>query len=317
MFIYEEFKRGLIKISEDENKEFDNYDSDSDDMDNDEQFKIINKNLQKLGSFTVNDSRIYTTLLMIGLSSPAKISEKSQVDRARVYDSLKRLVKRNIVEEEPVKRAPRYRAIPPEKVFRDIRLKLQNKITLTEDLEILLKNIKIKKATENNSVWSLQGENKIKKSFKKFFDAAEVFCYIMLTLDNSAPSIKELEALADLILEKKFHKPEFTIKIAMKVYPESREQKSLINQLFHANVEVYKWNAGSVLPFGLYITEQAFIQTYLSSLTPKPSYAYGIFMENANLNQLSGFQHLCIWVFSHLCQKVLFKKKEKSQTDIN
>ena len=286
-----------------------NYTTDLELTDTEDQFRNINKNLQKLGSFTVNDSRIYTTLLMIGLSSPAKISEKSQVDRARVYDSLKRLVKRGIVEEEPVPRAPRYRAIPPDIVFGQIRQKLKNKIQLAENLEEQLKNIKFVKPTENNSVWSIQGEGKIRKQFKQFLENAQEFCMIILTLDNSAPSIRELENLTDLLLEKRRKNPSFSIRIAMKILKESREQRGLINLLFHANVEVYKWNASSVLPFGLYLTEQTFIQTYLSNMTPKPSYAYGIFMENASDEQLLGFQHMSLWVYSHLCQKVVFKKK--------
>ena len=39
---------------------------------------------KKLG-FTVNDSKVYICLLKIGLNTPAKIAEKSDVDRARVY----------------------------------------------------------------------------------------------------------------------------------------------------------------------------------------------------------------------------------------
>lgn len=246
---------------------------------------------------------------MIGLSSPAKISEKSQVDRARVYDSLKRLVKRDIVEEEPVPRAPRYRAIPPDKVFGQIRNKLKSKIKLAENLEEQLKNIKFVKPAENNSVWSIQGEGKIRKQFKQFLEDAEKFCMIILTLDNSAPSIRELENLAELLLEKRRKNPSFSIRIAMKILKDSREQRGIINQLFHSNVEVYRWNASSILPFGIYLTEKTFIQTFLSNMTPKPNYAYGIFMENASDEQLIGFQHMCLWVYSHLCQKVVFKKK--------
>ena len=67
----------------------------------------------------------------------ANISEKSNVDRARVYDSLKRLVKRGIVEEEPVPRAPRYRANPPETVFGYIKEKLRNQIMTMVLFQIL------------------------------------------------------------------------------------------------------------------------------------------------------------------------------------
>jgi len=272
-------------------------------------YKIISKNLQTLG-FTINDSRIYVCLLKIGLSSPAKISEKSHVDRARVYDSLKRLVKRGIVEEEPVQRAPRYRAIPPEKVFNQIRLKLKKKIKLSQDLEKQLKNIKIKQNLENSSVWSIQSESKIRKQVYQLLEEAQEFCFIIWTLDDSPAAIREFEAMNQTLLEKKRNNPNMQINIALNVFPENKDHKAIINRLFHANIEIYRWNTGHILPFGLYLTENAYLQTYLSKLDPKPSYTYGIFMENANQDQIVGFKVLSVWVFSHLCQKVVFTKKK-------
>ena len=34
-------------------------------------------------------------------------------------------------------------------------------------------------------------------------------------------------------------------------------------------------------------------------------------LENASQAQISGLKHLCIWVYSHLCQKIVFRKKNK------
>jgi len=239
------------RISE-ENEELDDDLDEEEFEDPNEAIVNISKNLQKLGTFTVNDSRIYTTLLMIGLSSPAKISEKSQVDRARVYDSLKRLVKRGIVEEEPVPRAPRYRAIAPEKVFSQIRYKLRKRIKLTEELERRLQRIKIAQTDQNNSVWSIQGEGKIKKLFKQFLDEAKQSCLIILTNDESPQSLRELEQITEDLLEKKRKFPTFSIKVVLKVFPASKEQKALINQMYHSEIEIFRWIASPILPFGLY-----------------------------------------------------------------
>ena len=277
--------------------------------DSEDSSKTISKNLQILG-FTINDSRIYVCLLKIGLSSPAKISEKSHVDRARVYDSLKRLVKRGIVEEEPVQRAPRYRAISPEKVFKQIREKLDTKIKLSQGLEEQLKNIKIKQNLENSSVWSIQSESKIRKQVDQILEEAQEFCLIIWTFDDSTASIREFENLNQILLDKRRSYPNMQISIGLTVFPENKDQKALINRLFHANIEIYRWNTGNILPFGLYLTENAYLQTYLSNLTPKPSYTYGIFMENAGPDQITGFKVLCLWVFTHLCQKVVFTKKK-------
>ncbi len=270
----------------------------------------IYKKLQSIGSFTINDSKIYVTLLKIGLSNPAIISEKSKVDRARVYDSLKRLVKRGIVEEEPVKRAPRYRAFPPDVVFGTIRRKLNNQISLATALEKQLAQIKTE-STEQNSVWSIQGKNKINKKFYEIISNAEDFCFIFLTLDYSISSINELEILEGIIMDKRRSNPSLNFKIALKIFPDKDDQKSILNRLFHANVEIFRWKPASILPFGLILTESEFLQTFLSGTIPKPTYEFGILMEKAGQDQLIGFQNLCIWVFQQLCKKLVFTKTQR------
>ncbi|QEE15712.1 TrmB family transcriptional regulator [Promethearchaeum syntrophicum] len=285
------------------------FDNSEDDLDYN--IEEIYKKLQNIGSFTINDSKIYVTLLKIGLSNPAVISEKSKVDRARVYDSLKRLVKRGIVEEEPVKRAPRYRAFPPDVVFGTIRKKLNNQINLATSLEKQLAQIKTE-STEKNSVWSIQGKHKINKKFYEIIQNAEEFCFIFLTLDYSISSINELELLEGVIMEKLRSNPSLTIKIALKIFPEKDDQKSILNRLFHANIEIFRWKPKSVLPFGLILTDSEFMQTFLSGTVPKPMYEFGILMEKAGQDQLMGFKHLCIWVFYQLCKKLVFTKTQRN-----
>ena len=287
------------------------FNNSEDDLGYDVNVEEIYKKLQNIGSFTINDSKIYVTLLKIGLSNPAEISEKSKVDRARVYDSLKRLVKRGIVEEEPVQRAPRYRAFPPDVVFGTIRRNLNNQIKLATSLENQLAQIKTE-SIEKNSVWSIQGNHKINKKFYEIINGAKEFCFIFLTLDYSISSINELEILEGVLLEKRRSNPSLNVKIALKIFPEKDDQKSIINRLFHANIEIYRWKPTSVLPFGLILTESEFMQTFLSGTIPKPLYEFGILMEKASQDQLLGFQNLCIWVFYQLCKKVVFKKKNGS-----
>lgn len=287
------------------------FNNSEDDLGYDVNVEEIYKKLQNIGSFTINDSKIYVTLLKIGLSNPAEISEKSKVDRARVYDSLKRLVKRGIVEEEPVQRAPRYRAFPPDVVFGTIRRNLNNQIKLATSLENQLAQIKTE-SIEKNSVWSIQGNHKINKKFYEIVNGAKEFCFIFLTLDYSISSINELEILEGVLLEKRQSNPSLNVKIALKIFPEKDDQKSIINRLFHANIEIYRWKPTSVLPFGLILTESEFMQTFLSGTIPKPLYEFGILMEKASQDQLLGFQNLCIWVFYQLCKKVVFTKKNGS-----
>jgi len=84
-----------------------------------------------------------------------------------------------------------------------------------------------------------------------------------------------------------------------------------MNKLFHADIEIYHWDTAPILPFGIVLSDNSFLQTYLSSMNPKPSYDFGIFMENCYEDQLQGLRHLCLWVFTHLCKRVVFEKKKK------
>jgi len=63
----------------------------------------IEKALQSLG-FTKNDSKVMLALAKYKILSPADIAKFSDVDRARVYDSLNRLIEKGFIQKEPVKR---------------------------------------------------------------------------------------------------------------------------------------------------------------------------------------------------------------------
>jgi len=267
------------------------------------------KSLQNLG-FTVNDAKVYICLLKIGLTTPAKIAEKSDVDRARVYDSLKRLVKRGIVIEEPVARAPRYRALEPPIVFEKIRREYDSRMKMSIELEKQLENLKLA-SKEQDSVWAIQSPPKIKKKLEDFIDEAEEFINLILTPDFSSTP-KDLDSLVDLLIEKKRNNPAIPIRIALSV---NQDQKNTINRLFHVNIEIFQWAAGAMLPFGIAMSDNNFMQTYLNTFTPKPLYDFGIFLENLSADTKMGLQHLCVWTYTYLCKKVVFTKKSKLEKE--
>jgi len=76
--------------------------------------------LQSLG-FTKNDSKVLLALAKYKILSPADIAKFSDVDRARVYDSLNRLIEKGFIQKEPVKRGANYQVIPITKIFKTIR----------------------------------------------------------------------------------------------------------------------------------------------------------------------------------------------------
>lgn len=230
------------------------------------------------------------------------------MDRARVYDSLKRLKKKNIVEEEPVHRAPRYRAHPPKDVLEMFRKDYANKLQLTETLESKLENLK--NVTKiKDTIWALQGSPKILSKIDEFLNATQQEFYWVITPDIN---LHELQEIADRIIRKKQNFPNITIKLAMRV---SNDHKNLMNRLFHGDIELYHWDQGGIFPFGIVLTENSFLQTYLGSMSLRPIYDIGFFMEHCSEQQLQGLKNLCLWVFAHLCKHVIFEKKKKDPMD--
>ena len=146
--------------------------------------KIINS-LQHLG-IRKNDAKVYVALLQLGRSNPSKISKKTNIVRARVYDSLKRLEKKGYVEREAVKRAPIYSAISPNLVFSSIEKDLSNKFDVTQKTEKLLQKYVHK--VESKDVWAVKGIEKIKSNIREIFSQTKDEIMAIITPDYTFDS---------------------------------------------------------------------------------------------------------------------------------
>ena len=127
----------------------------------------IEESLQSLG-FTKNDSKVLLTLSKYKVLSPADIAKHSGVDRARVYDSLNRLIERGFIQKEPVKRGANYQVIPIEKIFDTIRREYVHKIDKTREIESSINKLEIGSDEYEPRVWSINSKEKIRKCRKRF-----------------------------------------------------------------------------------------------------------------------------------------------------
>jgi len=267
----------------------------------------IIEGLQQVG-FTQNDAKVYLTLLKLGVSNPATISEESGIDRARVYDSLKRLYKKNIIEMEPLKRSPGYKARSPEYVFESIKLDLENKLKLTENLMLLSKSIKTQK--EELSLWALPKKSHILKNIYQLIETAETTIYLIITPDISI-SLISLNKIFDKINEKLEKSKKLTCKISFS-YRENHKQ--LITRFLKNGGIFRNWMAGSIMPFGLYLSEKYVIFTILNSVKDSPKYEFGIIIENLMEDIRDGYLHFAEWFLINFCEKeakLIQKKKEE------
>ncbi len=73
---------------------------------------MYSETLQNLG-LSLNEAKIYETLLMYGKLSVSKISELTSIHRRNIYDSLKRLIERGLVIEILGQKDNLYQALDP------------------------------------------------------------------------------------------------------------------------------------------------------------------------------------------------------------
>jgi len=142
----------------------------------------IELSLQSLG-FTKNDSKVLLTLAKYKILSPADIAKFSGVDRARVYDSLNRLIEKGFIQKEPVKRGANYQVIPIEKIFKTIREGYKKKIEDTLMLEKAISELEIDKEESEPRVWAINSREKIRAKIKELISSSENRIYFIITPD--------------------------------------------------------------------------------------------------------------------------------------
>jgi len=282
-----------------------NYGSSKDSKEDFREKKII-EGLQQLG-FTINDAKVYITLLKLGVSNPATIADESGIDRARVYDSLKRLSKKNIVEMEKIKRSPSYKARSPAIVLQRIQNDLENKLQLSKDLVYLVESIATKK--EELGLWALPKKSHIMKSINELIDKADSVIYMIITPDISL-SLHTLGKIFDKIIKKMDKNKNMDCKISFNY---SNDHKALVTEYLKHGGIFRKWKAGTIMPFGLYLSEKDFIFTILNSVADYPKYEFGIIIENLTEDIKNGYFHFAEWFLNHFCEKEarLIQKKKK------
>ena len=133
-----------------------------------EEFEI-EEALQSLG-FTKNDSKVLLTLCKFKILSPADIARNSGVDRARVYDSLNRLIDKGFIQKEPIKRGANYQVIPINRIFKTIREQYKRRIEDTIVLEKVISELEVTKEETEPRVWAINSRLKIRKKKLKSFN---------------------------------------------------------------------------------------------------------------------------------------------------
>jgi len=259
----------------------------------------IEKALQSLG-FTKNDSKVLLTLCKFKILSPADIAKYSGVDRARVYDSLNRLIEKGFIQKEPIKRGANYQVIPIDRIFKVIRDQYKTKIEDTLRLEKIIGDLEINKEESEPRVWSINSRSKIRKKIKELISLANERVYFIITPDLLMQELGGYDWVLRELWNKKFSS-DIQIVIAMK-YNETLKEE--IKKLLKISITIHSIEGDNVIPFGLLITDNQFLLTTLDSVREAPEYTSGLWLENGTPKQLVGYEHLFRHFISAECKLI-------------
>ena len=265
----------------------------------------IEEGLQDLG-FTKNDSKVLLTLAKYKILSPADIAKYSGVDRARVYDSLNRLMERGFIQKEPVKRGANYQVIPIEKIFKTLREEYKQKINQTMLLEKVISEIEIDMEESEPRVWAISSRDKIRKKLKELISSSERRIFFIITPDLLMEELGGYEWILNELWNKKFSN-NLEIVIALKYFDSLKEE---IKKLLKVSIKIHSIQGDSVIPFGLLIADDDFMLTTLDQVQVAPEYTSGLWLENGRKKQIAGYEHLFRHFITSECKEIVLTSQK-------
>jgi len=265
----------------------------------------IEEALQSLG-FTKNDSKVLLTLCKFKILSPADIAKHSGVDRARVYDSLNRLIEKGFIQKEPIKRGANYQVIPIERIFKVIRDEYKSKIEDTLVLEKIISELEINKEESEPRVWAINSRGKIRKKIKELIGSANKKIFFIITPDLLMLELGGYDWVLKELWNKKFSS-NIQIIIALKYNDILKEE---IKKLLKISITIHSIEGDSVIPFGLLITDNHFLLTTLDSVREAPEYTSGLWLENGTPKQIVGYEHLFRHFITSYCKLIQLTSKK-------
>ncbi|MFW9898304.1 MAG: TrmB family transcriptional regulator, partial [Candidatus Thorarchaeota archaeon] len=240
--------------------------------------------------------------------SPADIAKHSGVDRARVYDSLNRLIERGFIQKEPIKRGANYQVIPLKKIFESIREEYARLIDETHLLEKIISDLEIDSEESEPRVWSINSKEKIRKKIKDLILQADRRIFFIITPDLLMEELGGYDWITKELWNKKFTSNSTQIVIALQFFEAIEEE---IKKLLKLKIDIHSIIGDSVIPFGLLIADNDFLLTTLDKVSEAPEYTSGLWLEDGRSRQLIGYEHLFKHFISSECKKAELKQKKR------
>lgn len=248
----------------------------------------LEKILERL-ELTEYERKIYLTLLSSGPLSASEIGDISAITKFNIYPSLKRLVIKGFVNEQPTGRTSKYLAVPPQEVVTILEEQLRNRYEKeNRDLQEIKDSISkidvnpdlLKGSSPSDSVWLINSEARIKKYILE----------ILIRSKNSIlaclPTVKEhtylqtrkeiLDQLQAIMQEKK----DDMVLILNWEIEDSTEDETIANTLTNLGGRIYQWAEGA-LPFGaFFIDNSEGLIIFQSKWDPLPKFGLALWIRH-------------------------------------
>jgi sugar-specific transcriptional regulator TrmB len=251
-------------------------------------FEELEKILERL-ELTEYERKIYTTLLSNGPLSASEVGDISGITKFNIYPSLKRLVLKGFVNEQPTGRTSKYLAVPPLEVITILEEQLRSRQEKeNRDLHEIRDSIfkidinldLLKGSSPSDSIWLINSEARIKKYVLELLQKSKNSILICL------PSVKEhtylqtrqeiLTLLQNLMKEKK----DKIILIMNWEIEDGTEDETIANTLTGLGGRIYQWAQG-VLPFvAFFIDNSEGMIIFQSKWDPIPKFGLALWIRH-------------------------------------
>lgn len=138
--------------------------------------RVINKELFHLLGLTGNESKVYVTLLELGNSRVAEITENCGIHRRNVYDSLSRLMEKGLVSFVTVNNKKVFSPVNPKRFLEIIDEKEYNLANLRKKFNLIVPELELmKKFRDSHDVRFFKGAEGLKSVFEDILRTKEEY----------------------------------------------------------------------------------------------------------------------------------------------
>jgi sugar-specific transcriptional regulator TrmB len=247
------------------------------------------KEHKKLLGITDQEIKVYTTLLLKGPLLASEICDVTSIPKVSIYQTINSLKEKKFLDEQPVSRGSKYKAVHPSLVMDELQRALDERQSseqkLFQDLATRASKFKFKEAElvsniPSDSVWLIDSEARIQKIITDLLEKSKISIIVCLpTIDAPAytKTREEILSLLEKIMKKKKNKMELLLSWELET---GTNDEVIANNLTKYGGNVYQWGLGE-LPFAAFLIDDSEGMIVLqSAIEPTPKFGLAIWISH-------------------------------------